>query len=48
MPVTADNVHPFGFGSLNDSETYEFIGVHNGTVYNADDLAEKYNIEKRN
>lgn len=47
MPVTADNAHPFGFGSLNDSETYEFVGVHNGTVYNADDLAEKYNIEKK-
>lgn len=47
MPVTADNVHPFGFGSLNNSETYEFIGVHNGTVYNSKELAEKYNVEQK-
>lgn len=47
MPITPDNVHPFGFGSLNDSETYEFIGVHNGTVYNSEKLAEKYKIEKK-
>jgi len=44
--VTLDNVHPFGFGDLkNNDDLYEFLGVHNGTIYNADDLARKYGVE---
>lgn len=41
--INADNAHPFGFGDYNDS--FEFIGVHNGTLHNQTDLAKKYGIE---
>lgn len=41
--VTADNVHPFGFG-ITDELEYEFIGCHNGTLYNDTELAQKYGI----
>ena len=37
-----DNAHPFGFGSNGDF--YDFIGTHNGTLHNEDDLAEEYKI----
>jgi hypothetical protein len=44
--ISLDNVHPFGFGDLkNQDDLYEFIGCHNGTIYNAEDLAKKYNVE---
>jgi hypothetical protein len=43
--VTIDNAHPFGFGTSNDEQGYEFIGCHNGTLKNATELAEKYKIE---
>lgn len=41
--VNSDNAHPFGFGDI-DSK-FEFIGVHNGTLHNQDDLAKKYNLD---
>lgn len=41
--ISLDNSHPFGFGDLNDG--YAFVGVHNGTLKNHEDLAKKYDIE---
>lgn len=40
------NVHPFGFGK-NKKGDYKFIGVHNGTLYNHLELAEKYGISTK-
>lgn len=42
-----DNAHPFGFGDSKKygEEAYNFIGVHNGTIYNQKDLAEMFEIE---
>ena len=45
--ITAENAHPFGFGLIdNDLQSFEFIGCHNGTVYNKKELASLYNIEE--
>lgn len=41
--VNAENAHPFGFGSTEDNN-FEFIGCHNGTLYNKTELAELYDI----
>lgn len=43
--VNENNAHPFGFGVNEKYDSYEFVGVHNGTLYNHDDLAKDYNIE---
>lgn len=43
--ISAVNAHPFGFGDYN--EGFEFIGVHNGTLHNQDDLAIDYGVEER-
>ena len=43
--VNENNAHPFGFGLNEEFDSYEFIGVHNGTLYNHDDLAKENNIE---
>jgi hypothetical protein len=43
--ISAVNAHPFGFGDHN--EGFEFIGVHNGTLHNQDDLASDYGVEER-
>lgn len=40
--VSENNAHPFGFGTLN--EGFEFIGCHNGTLSNYDDLGKEYGI----
>jgi len=37
------NAHPFGFGQLN--ENFEFIGCHNGTLIDYEELAKNYEIE---
>lgn len=42
MAVSKYNIHPFGFGNLNDG--YEFVFCHNGTLLNHKELAEKYEI----
>jgi predicted glutamine amidotransferase len=42
--VNIDNVHPFGFGNLSNGD-YEFVGCHNGTLYNKEELAKEFNIE---
>lgn len=45
--ITAENAHPFGFGLINNElQSFEFIGCHNGTVYNKKELASLYNIEE--
>lgn len=41
-----DNTHPFGFGEDKD-KGYRFIGVHNGTLYNEDEIAEKYKCDSK-
>ena len=42
--VTADNAHPFGFGSNKDKTSYGMIFCHNGTLKNHKELAKKYDI----
>ncbi|HEX8586129.1 MAG TPA: hypothetical protein VF680_17185 [Allosphingosinicella sp.] len=42
--INAFNAHPFGFGAL-DNGNYEFIGCHNGTLKNYEELAKMYNID---
>lgn len=44
--INEHNVHPFGFDT-NAKGGYKFIGVHNGTLYNHEELAEAYGIEIR-
>ncbi len=44
--VNESNAHPFGFGINKENEGYEFIGCHNGTLYNHSELAKQYNIEE--
>lgn len=41
--VNGENAHPFGFGGNKDR--FEFIGVHNGTLYNKEELAKDFGIE---
>lgn len=41
--VNADNAHPFGFGDYEKS--FEFVGVHNGTLHNQVDLAKMHGLE---
>jgi len=45
---TKANAHPFGFGSLtpkwSKDPVFEFVGVHNGTLHNHKELAEKRGI----
>jgi len=41
--VNERNAHPFGFGN-NSENDYEFIGCHNGTLYNHKDLASTFKI----
>src|SRR5690606_4308156 len=43
--VNIHNAHPFGFGTNKDNPGYEFIGVHNGTLYNYKELAEEFKID---
>lgn len=43
--VNENNAHPFGFGLNEEFDSYEFVGVHNGTLYNHDDLAKENNIK---
>ena len=40
-----DNAHPFGFGSNGDY--YDFVGTHNGTLHNEDDLAKEYEVSTK-
>jgi predicted glutamine amidotransferase len=38
------NAHPFGFGNSKNKNDYKFIGVHNGSLVNHENLAKKRNI----
>lgn len=40
-----DNAHPFGFGTNGDF--YDFVGCHNGTLHNDNELAEEYGISTK-
>ena len=42
--VNIHNAHPFAFGKNGE---YEFIGCHNGTLYNKEELAEIYKINTK-
>ena len=42
--VTIHNAHPFAFG-LTDKGDYEFIGCHNGTLYNKEELANTFTVD---
>lgn len=45
---TADNAHPFGFGVNSNDEDgldFAFVGVHNGSLLNHKELAEKYKVD---
>lgn len=42
--INANNIHPFGFDG--DENAYEFIGVHNGTLHNATEIALTYDVEE--
>lgn len=44
--VNIFNVHPFGFGKL-DNGDYEFIACHNGTLKNHKELADKYDVDTK-
>lgn len=37
-----DNAHPFGYGT--NAEKYLFVGVHNGSLHNQKELAEKNDV----
>lgn len=51
------NIHPFGFGAISKSGKdiddvdderdliYEFIGAHNGTLHNYEDIAKAFDVE---
>ena len=43
--VNAKNNHPFGFG-FTQEKGFEFTGVHNGTLYNENDLARKFEVDR--
>ena len=43
--VSDHNCHPFGFGKNKTDTGYKFIGVHNGTLFNHEELAEKYKLD---
>lgn len=51
--LSIDNVHPFGFGYLenpnedSESDIFEFIGAHNGTLLNHMQLASDFGVETR-
>jgi predicted glutamine amidotransferase len=42
--INGSNAHPFGFGT--HKQGYEFIGVHNGTLLNHKEIADKFDIEE--
>jgi len=42
--VNENNAHPFGFGG-EPEEKFKFIGCHNGTLSNYEDLGKKYEVE---
>ena len=43
--VNVKNAHPFGFGTNNNNTGYQFIGCHNGTLYNHKELGQMFNVK---
>ena len=43
--INMHNAHPFGFGINEKYDSFEFIGCHNGTLYNYEELAKEFNVE---
>jgi hypothetical protein len=43
--VSETNAHPFGFGDIKEGRKFEFVGCHNGTLSNHEELAKKYDVE---
>lgn len=41
--VNEENAHPFGFGTTEQGD-FEFIGCHNGTLYNKTELAKMFEL----
>jgi glutamine phosphoribosylpyrophosphate amidotransferase len=42
--INMHNAHPFGFGINEKYDSFEFIGCHNGTLYNYEELAREFNV----
>ena len=42
--INTHNAHPFGFGINEKYDSFEFIGCHNGTLYNYEELAREFNV----
>lgn len=42
--INVENAHPFGFGVNETYDSYEFIGCHNGTLHNHEELAKEFGI----
>lgn len=46
--LSVDNAHPFDFYREGDNKNFDtpyFIGAHNGTIYNIDELCEEYGLD---
>ena len=43
--VNENNAHPFGFGVNEKHDSFEFVGAHNGTLYNQEELAKEHGVE---
>lgn len=43
--ISEYNTHPFGFGLNKKLDGYEFIGAHNGTLIEHDNLAKEFGVE---
>lgn len=43
--INGDNAHPFGFGHNEEFDSFSFLGVHNGTLYNHDEFCKDYGVE---
>lgn len=43
--VNANNAHPFGFGHNEEFDSFAFLGVHNGTLYNHDEFCKDYGVD---
>ncbi len=41
------NTHPFGFGTNKKDNGYAFIGAHNGTLYNDNEIAAEFDVVTR-
>lgn len=42
--INKQNAHPFGYGNTEDKD-FEFLFVHNGTLFDYEELADEYGVE---